>query len=93
MFRRDLHRPDDPEVVEARAAGSAVIFDGVRLELGPDASDHDVFAGVAAAWSFVHGFATLWLSGNFDPARGDDWEAIARAAAGAAFKLGPGPKR
>ena len=38
-----------------------------------------------AAWSIVHGFATLWLNGALPPELGDDPEAAARAVAGLLF--------
>ena len=41
-------------------------------------------AGVAA-WSLVHGFASLWLDGALPAALGDDPEAAARAVAGLLF--------
>ena len=84
MFRPDLYRPDDPAVVEARAAAGAVLFEGVRRELGPDASDEDVVGGVVAIWSFCHGFATLWLTGNL---AGGDAEQVVRAAVATAARL------
>jgi hypothetical protein len=34
-----------------------------------------------AAWSLVHGVATLYLGGNLPPELGDEPEAIARDAA------------
>jgi hypothetical protein len=39
-----------------------------------------VRAGVAA-WSLVHGLATLWLNHNLPPQLGDDPEQIAREVA------------
>jgi hypothetical protein len=45
----------------------------------PDGHD-DVRAGVAA-WSLVHGLATLWLNHNLPPQLGDDPEQITREVA------------
>jgi hypothetical protein len=45
-----------------------------------DADEAQVVAGVAA-WSLVHGLATLWLNGNLPSLLGDDPEAIARRVA------------
>jgi AcrR family transcriptional regulator len=80
MFRPDLHVVDDPELVAARAASSAVLAGGVRQL---DAGDPTFDAGVAgiAAWAIVHGVATLYLSGSLPDRLGDDPEAIARAVA------------
>ena len=38
--------------------------------------------GAVAAWSLVHGFATLWLSGNLERAVPGDPEDAARAITG-----------
>ena len=58
MFRPDLYDPDDPELVAARSASGAALY-------GPAAtvSDAPLEAGIAA-WSLVHGLATLGLAGN-----------------------------
>ena len=87
MFRPELYRADDPEVTEARDAAAEVLFRAVRQALGPGASEEDVWGGVAAAWSFTHGFATLWLNRNFYEEIGDDPDAVAAMAASAARKL------
>ncbi|MFW6091207.1 MAG: TetR-like C-terminal domain-containing protein [Actinomycetota bacterium] len=39
-----------------------------------------------AAWSLVHGFATLWLGGNLPGDFGDDPEAAARSVARVLFR-------
>ena len=87
MFRPELYRVDDPAVAAARAAGAAVLFGAVRDTFGPRASDEDVFGGVMAAWSFAHGFASLWAYGNLGPERGGSAEAVARRAADAFVRL------
>ncbi|MFB4319101.1 TetR/AcrR family transcriptional regulator [Actinomadura sp. 21ATH] len=65
MFRPTLYRADDPEVAAGRAAASAILARGARAEV--DDPDRAPMMEVAA-WSIVHGFAELWLSG----ALGDD---------------------
>ena len=87
MFRPEVVRAGDPDLVAARYAAADVLFDAVRARLGEDARDEDVFGGLAAVWSFCHGLATLWLNGNFAARRGDDPEAVARAAVGGAARL------
>jgi AcrR family transcriptional regulator len=82
MYQPDLYRPDDPEVVAARAEAAAMLYPRVPVDAGRDRRRLE--AGVAA-WSLVHGVATLFLSGNLPTALGDDPEAIARAAAGYLF--------
>ena len=73
MFRPELYRADDPELVAARARSGEVLREGVARHTGrePDAD-------ALAAWSIVHGFATLRLSGALPPRVGDDPEAAAR---------------
>ena len=75
MFRPELFHVDDPALVEARAAASATLY-GPAAELAGDESG--VLAGIAA-WSLVHGFATLWLNGNLDHVVEGDPEDVARA--------------
>jgi AcrR family transcriptional regulator len=75
MFRPELYRADDPELVEAQTESKELLY-GPLTELGARAP---VEAGVAA-WSLVHGVAWLWLNGVLPREVGDDPEAIARAA-------------
>ena len=85
MFRPDLYRPDDPEVVAARQRAADALAAGVgsvaASRRGPDIP----LAGVAA-WSLVHGFATLWLNHALPTGLGDDPEAAARAVAAILFR-------
>ena len=74
MYRPELYRPDNPVVREARA-GAAVLLYGTA---SPDAGQ---LAAGAAAWSLVHGLATLWLNGNLPPQLGTDPEEITRRVA------------
>jgi len=86
MFRPELYRRDAPEVVAARDAAAGVLFRAVREALGA-APEDQVWGGVVAAWSFTHGFATLWLDGNFAAQLGDDPEAAVRLAGSAVARL------
>jgi hypothetical protein len=74
MYRPELYHADDAELREARAS-TAVLLYGTR-----QATDDQVAAGVAA-WSLVHGIATLWLNGNLPARLGEDPEAITRRVA------------
>jgi AcrR family transcriptional regulator len=74
MYRPELYRPGDAEVRKARA-GAAVLLYGTA---SPTAGQ---LAAGAAAWSLVHGLATLWLNGNLPAQLGDDPEEITRAVA------------
>jgi AcrR family transcriptional regulator len=71
MWRDDLYDSGDPALVAARAGVFDVFYRSVAAGTGELGSKR--FEGaVAAAWSVVHGFATLWLSGNLEPIIGSD---------------------
>jgi AcrR family transcriptional regulator len=72
MFRPDLYDPDDPDLVAARSASGGALY-------GPAATLSE--AGIAA-WSLVHGLATLGLAGNLPPEIGGDLPAAARQVTG-----------
>jgi hypothetical protein len=74
MYRPELYRPDDPEVREARAAVAVLLY-------GTASPDAGQLAAGAAAWSLVHGLATLWLNGNLPEGLGSDPEEITRLVA------------
>ncbi|MGK5442203.1 TetR/AcrR family transcriptional regulator [Micromonospora sp. URMC 105] len=71
MFRPDLYRGDAPEVAAARDRAGAVL----RGVLPTAEADREALA----AWSIVHGFATLWLAGALPRDAGRDPERAARA--------------
>jgi AcrR family transcriptional regulator len=79
MFRPELYRPDDPALVEARERAAATLY-GPTTDLTGDAG-RGVDGGIAA-WSLVHGFATLWLTGNLDHVVAGDPTDAARAVTG-----------
>jgi hypothetical protein len=87
MFRPDLYDPDDPELVAARSASGAALY-------GPAAtvSDTPLESGIAA-WSLVHGLATLGLAGNLPPEIGGDLAAAARQVTGCLFQAHEAPQR
>lgn len=63
MFRPDLYRDDDPELVAARDAAFAVLYGSAEAALRkPD--EQATTALVIAGWSLAHGLATLWLTAN-----------------------------
>jgi AcrR family transcriptional regulator len=74
MYRPELYRPDDPEVRKARAAAAVLLY-------GTASPDAGQLAAGAAAWSLVHGLATLWLNGNLPRQLGNDPEEVARIVA------------
>ncbi|MFG3703775.1 TetR/AcrR family transcriptional regulator [Micromonospora sp. NPDC047670] len=79
MFRPDLYRGDAEELVAARQRAGDALRAGVAglPEERPTAADPQ--GDALAAWSIVHGFATLWLAGALPERVGDDPRAAARA--------------
>lgn len=77
MFRPELHRPDDPELLAARERASAALRSGVAA-LPDGGAPVDAGRDALAAWSIAHGFATLWLAGALPDRVGDDHRAAAR---------------
>jgi AcrR family transcriptional regulator len=79
MFRPELYHTDDPDLVQAREQARALLYPpAAEAANRPDGDD--VRAAVAA-WSLVHGLATLWLNHNLPPQLGDDPEQITREVA------------
>lgn len=68
MFRPDLYRGDDPDLITSRDAAFAVLYGSARASVtaaGIDGTDEsDVIGLVLAGWSLSHGLATLWLTAN-----------------------------
>jgi AcrR family transcriptional regulator len=85
MFRPDLYHPDDPEVAAARQRAADALYGGVGSVAATGRGPDIPLAGVAA-WSLVHGFATLWLNHALPPTLGDDPETAARAVAAILFR-------
>ncbi|SDI36022.1 DNA-binding transcriptional regulator, AcrR family [Actinokineospora alba] len=87
MFRPDLYHADDSTVVAARGRSGDLLVGGVGSVTDPTGPDAEV--AKVAAWSIVHGFATLWLTGALPAGFGDDPESAARAVAGMLFSQDP----
>jgi AcrR family transcriptional regulator len=80
MFRPELYHTDDPELIQAREQARSLLYPpAAEAATSPNGADA-VRAGVAA-WSLVHGLATLWLNQNLPPELGEDPEQIAREVA------------
>lgn len=100
MFRPDLLHRDDPELRAAGAESRAVLQEGAgrmssRRGKTATASGEEVDAAedqaptpaAVAAWSLVHGLATLQLTGNLPPGSSvADLENLTRAAAAQLFR-------
>ncbi|MFF3261249.1 TetR/AcrR family transcriptional regulator [Streptomyces sp. NPDC002932] len=86
MFRPELFRAQDPDLVAAKDRASAELRTGVS---GLPTARRGEDAGLAgmAAWSLAHGFATLLLSGNLGGAVGErDPEEVFRALTALMFE-------
>jgi AcrR family transcriptional regulator len=95
MFRPDLYDADADDVRAARAQSSAALYGGVRA-VPRSADGPDTTTAGLAAWSIVHGFASLWIAGALPPVLGPDAALAARRVAGVLFlrpDTGPGPVR
>ncbi|TDC60592.1 TetR/AcrR family transcriptional regulator, partial [Streptomyces hainanensis] len=68
MFRTELYRGDDPELVAARDRAGAVLAAGAR-GLSSRLPGAEGRALTLAAWSAAHGFASLWLDGALAESR------------------------
>ena len=77
MFRPELYRTDDPDLVRARDAARSLLYPPAAAT----SADGDEVRAAVAAWSLVHGLATLWLNRNLPPQLGDDPEQITREVA------------
>lgn len=78
MFDQDLVHRDDPALVAARAAAGESLHGGAPEILAPDA---DRVSGALAAWSLVHGLASLLRGGMVPPGLPDDPERLTRLVA------------
>ncbi|MGW4891390.1 TetR/AcrR family transcriptional regulator [Kitasatospora sp. NPDC004240] len=75
MFRPELYRADDPAVASARDRAGRVLT-ATAGGFAPDPARSR--ATTIAAWSLVHGFASLWLSGALAESADADPEELAR---------------
>jgi AcrR family transcriptional regulator len=90
MFRPDLHRTTDPDLVAARDTAFRVLYDSGRA--AADESD-DVMALVVAGWSAAHGFATLLLHANLHDRLGADPTTTANQVTSGLIALGEVARR
>lgn len=85
MFRPELVNADDPALLEAKRAARAMLF-GPIAEMDRAAPPIDVLHAGIAAWSLVHGFATLWMDGALPSRLGEDPERAARKIVAMLFR-------
>lgn len=88
MFRPDLFRGDHPGLTAARARARAALVGPAAGVAAMTAGDTE--SASLAAWSLMHGLATLWLGGNLSPDWGADPEVLARAIGRYLFITGAG---
>ncbi len=84
MFRPELYRADNPELIAAKALAGESLRKGVAPFAAPESGPASQDAALAA-WSLVHGFATLWLSGNLPAELPADPREAARHVASVLF--------
>ncbi|MDN3239046.1 TetR/AcrR family transcriptional regulator [Glycomyces tritici] len=89
MFRPELLHEDDPDLARAEARSRAALVRGAGdAKPGPDGAPPDFNASALGAWSLVHGFAGLLMTGNFPPAVVADPEGALREI-GRHVRFGP----
>lgn len=84
MYRPELYRTDDPDLEAARQHARAVLYGPLADQ--PDLAPAESRQAGLAAWSLVHGLATLLLTGNLPPDTSRDPAALTRAVAGYLFQ-------
>lgn len=80
MFRPDLVRTDDPDLVAASRSSLGALRDGAAQHDGDDLAH--------GAWGLVHGIAVLWLAGNLPATTVDEAQALFRRSARALAAAG-----
>ncbi len=86
MFRPDLHHPDEPALAVARDRTGDLLTNAVVAATDTPPGQQTELASVAA-WSLVHGFATLWLAGALPEQIGQDLQGSARSVAKLLFSV------
>ena len=92
MFRPGLYRSDDPDLIAAREAAFAILYDSAA-ELAKRWRIADVDGLVVAGWSMAHGLATLMLTGNLHDRLPPDPAAITEHLTNGLIGLGQVAKR
>lgn len=85
MYRPDLYHAEDEAVLTARQRAGEALYAGVA-SVRHRAEDVDAKTAGVAAWSLVHGFATLWLQNSLPAELRCDPDSAARAVAGMLFR-------
>ena len=85
MFRPELYHADAPEVRAAQERAAQMLYGGVA-SLPDGQPGPDLLLAGAAAWSLVHGFATLWLNKVLPPRLREDPDDAVRSVARLLFR-------
>lgn len=85
MYRPDLYHADATDLVAARQQAAEQLYSGVRGVVGLPSEQDARLPGIAA-WSLMHGFATLWMDSALPTELGTDPDSAARAIAGMLFR-------
>jgi AcrR family transcriptional regulator len=83
MFRPDLYHSTDAALAAASDRAARELHEGMATLAA--AADFDPERGAIAAWAFVHGFATLWLTGVLPSWLGNDPRAATQDVARTLF--------
>ncbi len=84
MYRPELYRADDAALDAARQQARAALY--TPLGDRPDVAPTEARNAGLAAWSLVHGLATLLLTCNLPPDVSRDPESLTRSVAGYLFQ-------
>ncbi len=85
MFRPELYHADAPAVRTAQERAAQMLYGGVA-SLPDGQAGPDLLLAGTAAWSLVHGFATLWLNRVLPPKLREDPDDAACSVARLLFR-------
>ncbi len=87
MFRPDLLRKNDADLLTASLESYQLLLDCVRAVTPGDPSEDELAARATVAWAQAHGLAKLWIDGNLSYyAELNDLDALARQVFGLAAR-------
>ncbi len=78
MFRTELHDPAEPRLHEASHGAFGLLMDAVQAMDLSEYRDADPTSVAFAAWSTVHGLASLWLDGAIGQFTDEDIVTLAK---------------
>src|SRR5579859_5879641 len=90
MFTPTLYHRDDPAVLAASDRTRALLHEAVGAT---QPSTVDIEYTAVAAWSIVHGFATLWSAGALPTGLGTELDVATRSVIRLLLDADPAPRR